>query len=127
LPLAFVAIERARQLGPFGRHFPQDDAVFSAAYRPRNSQTALGVSHVFVRIGHNCLLDTNLGGVIPRDEWDFPHLAVTFRYFDPPAIPGGYVVLFQVMDDLNGLFASRRIVGQKLRRFEVIKPVAVAE
>jgi hypothetical protein len=126
LPLAFVAIERARQLGPFGRHFPQDDAVFSAAYRPRNSQTALGVSHVFVRIGHNLLLDTNLGGVIPR-EWDLPNLAVAIRYFNPPAIPCGQAVLFQVMDDLESLFASRRIVGKKLRCFEVINPVAVAE
>jgi len=121
LPLAFVAVERARQLGPFGRHFPQDDAVFSAAYRPRNSQTALGVSHVFTRIGHNLLLDAKLGGVIPRHECDFPNLAVAIRYFDPPAIPCGQAVLFQVMDDLEGLFASRHIVGQKLCCFEVIK------
>jgi hypothetical protein len=54
-------------------------------------------------------------------------LAVAVRYFHPPAMPCGHVVLFQVMDDLESLFASRLIVGQKLRCFEVIKPVAIAE
>ena len=64
--LAFIAIECAGlKLGPFGRHFPQDDAVFPAAYRSRNSQTAFGVSYVFVRIGHSFPLDAKLGGFIP--------------------------------------------------------------
>jgi hypothetical protein len=62
---AFIAIECARQLGPFGRHFPQDDAVFPAAYRSRDSQTAFGVSYVFVRIRHSLPLDAKLGGFIP--------------------------------------------------------------
>jgi hypothetical protein len=42
LLLAFIAIEYARQPGPFGRHFPQDDAVFPATYRSRDSETAFG-------------------------------------------------------------------------------------
>jgi hypothetical protein len=65
LLLAFIAIECARQLCPFGRHFPQDDAVFPAAYRSRNSQTAFGVSYVFVRISHGRPPDAKLGGFIP--------------------------------------------------------------
>jgi hypothetical protein len=61
------------------------------------------------------------------NERDLPHLAVTVRHFDPPALPAGDAALFQVMDDLEGLFACRLIVGQKLRCFPVIDAVAVAE
>jgi hypothetical protein len=61
------------------------------------------------------------------DERDLPYLAVAFSHFDRPALPTGDVVLFQIMDDLQGLFARRLIIGEKLRRFLVIEPVAVVE
>jgi hypothetical protein len=54
-------------------------------------------------------------------------LAVAVRYFDPPPFPDGHVILLQVMDDLKGLNPGRRVVGQKLRCFEAIKSVTVAE
>jgi hypothetical protein len=68
------------------------------------------------------LVDTYLSGQEPfpenyedsplfrPGERDLPHLAVAVRHLHRPTNPLGFVVLFQIADDLQGHYAGRHIV-----------------
>ena len=47
------AIERLGEIGPFGGHFPQDDAGFPTGHGPGDGQTVFRIADVFVPIRHD--------------------------------------------------------------------------
>jgi hypothetical protein len=65
--------------------------------------------------------------LLRSDKRDSANSAVTVRHFDPPTLPAGDVVLFQIVDDLEGLLARRLIVGQNFGCFSVVEAVAVVQ